>query len=183
MIATMTKPVTVEELWEMRREPYRFALIDGELYRMPGAGGTHGRVTVEFCARLQPFVAARALGAVFAETGFRLFPGRSTTLFPDVAFVRASRLPPPEEQEKFLRLVPDLAIEVYSPTDYPKLLEEKLAEYAASGTPLVWVVYPRRRSIVVYRLGEGSVTLGSDETIDGGDVLPGFSIRVEDLFP
>jgi Uma2 family endonuclease len=182
-MATATKPVTVEELWAMRHEPYRFALIDGELYRMAGAGGTHGEVTVELCVRLKPFVAERALGAVFAETGFRLVPDRATTLFPDVAFVRGSRLPPREEREKFLRLVPDLAVEVHSPTDSPKLLDEKLAEYAVAGTPLVWVVYPRTRSVAVHRLGEATVRLGPDERLNGGDVLPGFSIRVGDLFP
>src|SRR5262249_16849548 len=135
------KPVTVEELWELRHEPYRLALIDGELYRMPGAGGTHGEGTVEVCVCLKPFVAAHNLGCLFAETGFRLFPDRMTTLFPDVAFVRAERVPMRQERERFLNLYPDLAIEIYSPRDYPKLLEEKISAYLEAGTALVWVLY------------------------------------------
>jgi Uma2 family endonuclease len=182
MVAT-AKPVTVEELWALRHEPYRLALIDGELYRMPGAGGTHGEVTVDLCVCLKPFVAAHNLGSVFAETGFRLFPDRMTTLFPDVAFVRAERLPRREQRERFLNLYPDLAIEIYSPTDYPKLLQEKISAYFDAGTSLVWVLYPRTRSIIVHRIGENPVTLGQDGVLDGGDVLPGFSIRVGDLFP
>ncbi|MEA2523346.1 MAG: hypothetical protein QOF73_573 [Thermomicrobiales bacterium] len=182
MVAT-AKPVTVEELWAVRHEPYRLALIDGELYRMPGAGGTHGEVTVEVCVRLKPFVAAHRLGAIFAETGFRLFPDRITTLFPDVAFVQAARVPPPEDRERFLNLAPDLAIEIYSPNDYPKLLQEKLREYLVAGTLVVWVLYLRTRSVVIHRLGKDPVTLGSDAVLDGGDVLSGFSVRVSDLFP
>ncbi len=177
------KPVTVEELWELRHEPYRLALIDGELYRMPGAGGTHGAVTVRFCSRLDPFVTGHRLGMVFAETGFKLFSDRLTTLFPDVAFVSASRLPKSEAQERFLHLAPDLAVEVSSPTDYPKLIHEKLVAYFAAGTSVVWVVYPRKRSIAVYRTSENHIMLGPDDFLEGGDVLPGFSIRVADLFP
>jgi Uma2 family endonuclease len=182
MVAT-AKSVTVEELWELRHEPYRLALIDGELYQMPGAGGTHGEVTVEVCVRLKPFVAAHNLGRVFAETGFRLFPGRMTTLFPDVAFVRAARVPKLEERERFLNLFPDLAIEINSTTDYPKLLQEKISAYFEAGTSLVWVLYPRTRSIIVHKVGEDPVTLGPDAVLDAGSVLPGFSIRVADLFP
>jgi Uma2 family endonuclease len=183
MVATTTQPVTVEDLWEMRHEPYRFALIDGELYRMPGAGGTHGEVTVELCVRLKPFVAARGLGTVFADVGFQLFPDRTTTLFPDVAFVRAARVPSRKDRERFLRLCPDLAIEIFSPRDYPKLLQEKIAAYLSAGTSVVWVLYPRTRSIAVHRVGEDPITLGPDDVLDGGVVLPGFSIRVADLFP
>ena len=182
-MASTANLVTVEDLWEIRHEPYRFALIDGELYRMPGAGGTHGETAVEFCVHLRTFVAVHGLGSVFVETGFRLFPDRLTTLFPDVAFVSASRLPPREARERFLNLPPDLALEIFSPTDYPKLLQEKLDEYAAAGTPLVWVAYPRKRSITVLWLGREPVELGPDDIVDGGDVLPGFSMRVGDLFP
>lgn len=177
------KPVTVEELWELRHEPYRLALIDGELYRMPGAGGTHGEVTIEVGVCLKPFVASHGLGRVFAETGFRLFPNRTTTLFPDVAFVRTERLPSLAERERFLNLAPDLAIEIYSPTDYPKLLGEKLRAYFDAGTPLVWVLYPREQSVTVYQSLDEHVTLHVDDLLDGGDVLPGFSVRVGDLFP
>ena len=182
MVAT-AKPVTVEELWELRHEPYRLALIDGELYRMPGAGGTHGAVTAKFCTRLDPFVTDHGLGMLFAETGFRLFPDRLVTLFPDIAFVRAARVPQGEARERFLNLAPDLAVEIYSPTDYPKLLGEKLTAYFAAGTRVVWVVYPRTRSVAVYRSADEFVTFGPDDVLDGGDVLPGFSIRVANLFP
>lgn len=182
MVSTAAKPVTVEELWELRHEPYRLALIDGELYRVPGAGGTHGALAMYLGLHLGPFVISRKLGKLYGETGVRLFPDRLTTLFPDVAFVRADRVPPAEQEEKFLNLVPDLALEIVSPTDYPKLLAEKLAAYMEAGTPCVWRFYPRIQTIHVYRPGFDEVVLGSDDTRDGGDILPGFSIRVGDLF-
>jgi Uma2 family endonuclease len=182
MVATKAKPVTVEELWDLRDEPYRFALIDGELHRMPGAGGTHGLVAITCGGKLDAFVRPRRLGRVFAETGFRLFPDRDTTLFPDVAFVRTERMLSPEQLDRFLRLVPDLAIEIVSPTDYPKLLDQKLAAYAEAGTPEVWVLRPRDQTVQVIRYGQTVAILGWEDTLSGGDLLPGFSVRVGDLF-
>jgi Uma2 family endonuclease len=182
MVATRAKPVTVEELWELRDEPYRLALIDGELHRMPGAGGTHGALQMFLGMHFGPFVYSRNLGKLFGETGFRLFPNRETTLFPDVAFVRAERVPVVEQEERFLNLVPDLAMEIESPSDYPKLREEKLTVYMDAGTACVWWFYPRTRSISVHRPGHDEVKLAPDDVLDGGVILPGFSIRVADLF-
>mgnify|MGYP002336275079 CR=1 FL=1 len=182
MTATQTKQVTVEELWELRDEPFRLALIDGELYRMPGAGGTHGKLQLFVGMHLGPFVLSHGLGDLYGDTGFKLFPGRDTTLFPDVAFVRAERVPSPQQEVRFLELVPDVAIEIDSPTDYPKLRDEKLEAYLSAGTPCVWWLYPRSRSIDVFRPGREVVRLGPEDILDGGDILPGFSIRVADLF-
>jgi Uma2 family endonuclease len=182
MVATTTKPVTVEELWELRDEPYRLALIDGELYRMPGAGGTHGALLIFLGMHLGPFVVRRRLGKMYGDTGFRLFPDRETTLFPDIAFVRAERVPSEEQEERFLNLVPDLAMEIVSPTDYPKLLDDKLAQYMEAGTPCVVRLYPRTRSVRVYRPGREVAVLGTEDTFTVDDVLPGFTIRFGDLF-
>jgi Uma2 family endonuclease len=166
MVATTTKPVTVEELWELRDEPYRLALIDGELYRMPGAGGTHGALLIFLGMHLGPFVVRRRLGKMYGDTGFRLFPDRETTLFPDIAFVRAERVPSEEQEERF----------------YPKLLDDKLAQYMEAGTPCVVRLYPRTRSVRVYRPGREVAVLGTEDTFTVDDVLPGFTIRVGDLF-
>jgi Uma2 family endonuclease len=182
MVETKARPMTVEELWELRHDPYRFALIEGELYRMPGAGGTHGLVTTNCAGYLVAFAKPRRLGGVFTETGFRLSPDQETTLFPDVAFVRAPRMPPPDRLDRFLQLVPDLAVEIVSPTDYPTLVDTKLAVYAAAGTPEVWVLRPKEQTVQIVRHGRTVATLGSEETLDGGDLLPGFSIKVADLF-
>jgi Uma2 family endonuclease len=147
------------------------------------APGDHGATTIRVAAHLDPFVEAHDLGQVFAHVGFWLFADRSTMLFPDVSFVRKERLPNPEELERFLNLVPDLAIEIFSPTDYPKLLGEKIAAYAEAHTPMVWVLYPRTKTVEFYRDGRKGAELGPDEMLDGGDALPGFSVRVRDLFP
>ncbi len=93
MVATRAEPITVEKLWELRHEPYRLALIDGELHRMPGAGGTHGALQMFLGSHFVPFVIARKLGRLYADTGFNVFLDRNTTLFPDVAFVRTERIP------------------------------------------------------------------------------------------
>jgi Uma2 family endonuclease len=177
------KQVTVEELWELREEPFWFALIDGQLHRMPGTGGTHGATAVKVTVHLDPFVEEHDLGQIFADVGLHLFPDRLTTLFPDVAFVGKDGLPGPDELERFLTRGPDLAVEISSPTDYPKLLADKLATYAEARAPLVWVLYPGTKSVHVYRFVRKTADLKPDETLDGGDVLPGFAVRVGALFP
>lgn len=183
MVATTTKPVTVEELWEMQSEPNRLDLIDGELYRMPGAGGRHGRISTRIGGRIDFFVAPRELGAVFGETGFRLFADRQTVLSPDVAFVRASRMPPDAELDYFLSLAPDIAVGIVSPSDYPKLVKDKLNKYFEAGTAEVWVVFPKTKSIEVHDSSGRRATLGPDDTLISEDLLPGFAVLISELFP
>jgi Uma2 family endonuclease len=103
-------------------------------------------------------------------------------LAPDVAFVRADRLPAEEEADRFARLAPDLAVEIISPSDTGPEVDEKVGLYLGAGVPLVWVVDPRRKTVRVWK-GDGTDRLLSeDDELDGGEVLPGFRILVSRLF-
>ncbi len=77
---------------------------------------------------------------------------------------------------------PDLAVEVKSPGDSYRQMREKAAYYLANGTKLVWLVYPEKRLVEVYRADGDIQILTGDDTLDGGDVLPGFSMTVSDIF-
>jgi Uma2 family endonuclease len=161
----------------------RSELVRGRLVREPPAGMEHGRLTARIGSLLRAFVHERGLGEVFgAETGFVLFEDPPTVRAPDVAFVAAERLPPGDLPASFGQGAPDLAVEVVSPSSTAADVRSKVVDYLDAGTREVWVVEPGTRTLDVYR-PEGAVRMlrGSDD-IDGGDVLPGFCLTVEELF-
>ena len=100
---------------------------------------------------------------------------------PSMAFVSKGRQPFPS-REIFNPIPPDLAVEYVSPTTSEQLLRIKTANYLAAGT-VVWVVYPEIHEIEVYYPGQAVQTLRIDDTLDGGEVLPGFTLPVKDIFP
>jgi Uma2 family endonuclease len=100
---------------------------------------------------------------------------------PDVAYISAQRQPQPS-REAFNPSPPDLAVEVLSPTYDPANLRIKIVNYLRAGTT-VWVVDPDRRQVEVYAPDHAPITLTINDTLDGGDVLPGFTLPVKDIFP
>jgi len=146
----------------------------------PGWG--HGRKAMVLGASLHVYVEAHRLGAVATETGFRLTTDPDTVRAPDVAFVRRDRLPTGDAAERYFEGAPDLAVEVISPNDLYTEVDEKVAEWLEHGTQLVFVVNPRRRTVAVHRPGQPVRILGTDDALDGEDVVPGWSLPVRDLF-
>ncbi|PKB84045.1 MAG: hypothetical protein BZY88_00830 [SAR202 cluster bacterium Io17-Chloro-G9] len=174
---------TAEELSRLSETSHRYELVKGELFEMPPAGARHGDVAMEIGTLLRVFVRANRLGWVFAaETGFILVRNPDTVRAPDASFVAMERLPAGDLPVGFLEVAPDLAVEVVSPGDTAREVEEKVEDWLRAGTRLVWVIYPATHSATVYRaLGE-SEQLSENESLDGGDVLPGFGCTVGDLF-
>lgn len=119
---------------------------------------------------------------VAAETGFVLEHDPDTVLAPDIAFVRADRLPPRSERQGFLDLPPDLAVEVACPSQSRPSAERKVAEYLDAGVSLVWVLWPTRKTISVHRSNREPLVLGIGDVLDGEDVLPGFRLPLAELF-
>jgi len=161
----------------------RYELILGVLRVMSHAGSHHGDIVLEIGMRLRVHVRAHRLGATFgAETGFILSRNPDTVRAPDVAFVAATRVPPSGLPEGFFPGTPDLAVEVISPSEAATEVQSKVSEYFAAGSRLVWIVYPNTRQVMVFRSARESVILSTDDTLDGGDLLPGFACRVAELF-
>jgi Uma2 family endonuclease len=175
--------MTTDDLLALPDRPGRFDLIRGELIEMPPAGGDHGSIGAGLIARLWLHVDRHQLGKVYmAETGFKLFEDPDTVLGPDAAVVRSERVPPASESRGYLRLAPDLAVEIISPSERPPRTADKVREYLDAGVRLLWLVYPRRRTVTVHR-ADGSVTvLHEGNVLDGEDVLPGFQLPVADIF-
>jgi len=185
VIAT-DRPMTVDDLLNLPDDGHMYELVEGQLVRMLPSGGGASSLALRLGARIEAFVEQRNLGAVTGADGeFDL--GHGTALAPDVAFVRAERVPPPTSPiyEKAWPLAPDLAVEVASPNQYRPAMARKAQRYLNAGTRLVWVVWPKRKEVDVWRPGDikPSATLGVDDVLDGLDILPGFTYPVERLFP
>ncbi|MGH7587481.1 MAG: Uma2 family endonuclease [Gemmatimonadota bacterium] len=155
-------------------------LVRGDVVREPLAGFEHGVVAARIASCLQTFVRRHRLGKVVGASGFVLFDDPPTVRAPDVAFVARDRLP--ADPRGFARLAPDLAVEIVSPSNTISELQEKVFDYLDAGTPLVWVVEPRGRTVTVYRSRDEIRILTSGQEIEGGEVLPGFRIEVSEFF-
>ncbi len=137
------------ELLALPQDGYKYETLDGTLLTNPGAAN-HGWVCIRIASILLTHVKRCALGKVFdSSTGFRLSP--STLLCPDVSFVSVSRLPTLLiAPAKFLQGAPDLAVEVLSPSDRPKIIGTKLAKYFEHGSRLVWLADWKKQEITVH---------------------------------
>ncbi|HEX5053372.1 MAG TPA: Uma2 family endonuclease [Planctomycetota bacterium] len=174
---------TAEQLLVLHDPGYRHELVRGELRRMSPAGYRHGNVGMRLAERLSRFVRRKRLGETFlAETGFMLERNPDTVRAPDVAFVRAGRLPDPPSSGYFPG-PPDLAVEITSPSDTFTAVHEKALCWIEHGTRMVWVVDPVAKRTTVYRSAQDVRMLGNDDELTGGDVVPGFAVRVRELWP
>ncbi len=156
-------------------------LIDGTLVEKT-MGYEESLIAMEIGRLLGNFVKPRKLGLVSGEAGMMKILARRIRI-PDVAFVSRQRLPGGEIPKRPVpQLVPDLAVEVISESNTRKEMDNKLREYFAAGTRLVWYVDPPSRTVEIYTSPESSVRLGMDDMLTGGEVLPGFAVRVAEVF-
>jgi Uma2 family endonuclease len=178
-----TRLMTAKDLERMANEdPGRYDLLDGELIRMPPPGREHSIRVVRLILRLGPVVEASGLGEVAAGAGFVVGLDLDQVVSPDVAIIRFDRIDPASRREGYYEVPPDFAIEIVSPSDYPLLVRRKVEKYQAAGVFLLWVVYPEERIVRVYRPGEGEKAFSGEDLLDASDVIPGFAMRVSEIF-
>jgi Uma2 family endonuclease len=179
----------VDEFWSFACQPEnankRFELIHGELVEMPQPGEEHGFIAGEIAFRIRLFDSDRKLGILTVDAGYYSQEDRSTVLGPDVAFRRADASAPPL-QKKWAPTMPDLAVEIKSPSNSLAELRQKAAIYLRRETQLVWIVIPDRKGVEVCRLGvDGDIErefIGEDGALSGEPVLPGFTLEPSSLF-
>lgn len=155
----------------------RMEYIGGEAVEMV-SNNYASQVAMVIGAFLTLFALQNKLGWVTgADGGYIVFGER---YIPDAAFISRQRQPEPC-RETWNPLAPDLAVEVFSPTDDHRLLLVKVSNFLAAGTT-VWVVYPDQKEVHVHRPGKGAEVLTSAGTLSGDDLLPGFALPVKDIF-
>lgn len=183
-MVTTERLVTVEEFEEfLAREENSdqyFELIAGEIVeKVPTE--EHGLVTGNIHLAAGVFVKTHKLGRMTLDVRHRNPEDRYNARQPDISFTGKERLQPLVKQGAVLHF-PDLAIEVKSPDDTYALMRRKAAYYLANGTRLVWLVYPSKQIIEVYRSEDDIEILTAEDMLTGGDVLPGFEMQVSAIF-
>ena len=182
-MTTVARLMTADELLDMPDDGWRYELIRGELIRMSPAGNRHGKFAMRVGTPLGVYVDDNDLGEVYAaETGYFLAFDPDTVRAPDVSFISRERLDEIGETDGYWPAAPDLAVEVISPNDRYAEVEAKVLEWLDAGTRMVIVVNPRTRLVRVHRSPSNVVTLTSDDVIEGGDVVPGWSLAVSRIF-
>ena len=150
---------------------------------MAPAGYEHGRITHNFSSMLDRHVRDNGLGTILtAETGFKIAGDPDTVRAPDVAFVARERAPVAGEVSGYWPEAPDLAVEVISPNDRFSEVEEKVEDWISAGCRMVLIVDPRNKTVTVRLPGKTVQILSGEETLDGGDVVPEWTLPVSDLF-
>jgi Uma2 family endonuclease len=161
------------------RENRLFELVDGTLVEKV-MGFDESVYAVLLTASLIDYLKIHDLGAVIGADGMmRLFPG--LVRMPDAAFISWARYPK-GKRKPIPNVAPDLVVEVLSKGNTPTEMTRKLGEYFRAGARLVWYVNPKQRTARIYTAPNRSTLLREDQSLDGGDVLPGFSLSIRDWF-
>ena len=181
---TPTKPqlMTAAELLAMpRTDGKKYELIRGELIEKMPTGDPHAIVVIMIGTVLNLFVGPRNYGGVRGgEPGYLLEIGPDTVRAPDVAWIAPGRIRP--GTSGYPNLAPDLAVEVKSPSNSNPEMRRKAEMWLHFGSRQVWVADPEHTTLTRYAPGANPVVLHADDTIDGGDLLPGFTAPVWSLF-
>jgi Uma2 family endonuclease len=184
MTETAARLLTADEFAALPDEPGAvLELVRGEVRSMPKPKPRHGRVAGKLYRRIGDHVERNGLGETYtAETGFLIARNPDTVRGPDAAFVSKARLATVADPDEWMPFAPDLVVEVTSPDDRRREIAEKIADWLAGGARLLWQVHPDTRTVEVHRPGAPVQTLRENDLLDGLDVLPGFRLRVGELF-
>ena len=178
---TTTKLITADELLLMPDDGYQYELVKGELTeKMPPPGDGHGDVSGRFAIAIGRYSEDNDYGVIRDNAGFQLESDPDTVRAPDVAWISPGRVEGFSPGYRFM--VPDLAVEIKSPSDTPRMVAERAQMWLDFGSREVWYGDPEQTTVTRYRPGQPPEVLGEDDTLDGGDLLPGFSIEVWRLF-
>ena len=155
---------------------------NGQLLIMPPTGGSTGSRNADLTAQLYVWNRQTKLGKIFdSSTGFKLPNGADRS--PDAAWIKLERWNAlmPEQQEKFLPLCPDFAVELMSPSDSLKTAQSKMQEYIDNGMQLGWLIDRKNQQVEIYRPDHTVEVLRSPQTLSGEDVLPGLILDLSEI--
>jgi len=175
--------MTLDEYYAYHPDDRKYELLAGFVLSEPHPGSRHGRVIARLVRLIENFVEPRQLGfTLTGEAGYVLATDPPTVLIPDVSYLSFARGKDHVEATTPFPGAPDLAIEVLSPSNRPAEIRRKVSTYLSAGCPLVWVVDPKHRTVTIHAGPDAGTVLWEDNVLEGGAVIPGFSIPVRELF-
>ena len=184
MASTVRATMSAGEFWELpEKSGVRFELISGEVVEVPGSTWLHAAIVARIFTIIHAYAREHNLGAVFPDgLTYLLLTDPDTMRIPDISFVPRERLPEGGPTTSYMAVPPGLAVEVVSPSNSALELRRRIQDYLEAGVSLVWVVWPEEQSISVYQGTMTPLELTASDTLNGGHVLPGFSVKVAELF-
>ena len=175
---------TEQDLLRMvERDKRLVELVDGTLVEKP-VGFLESQIGLQVATALVNYIKGKKLGFVLGADG-TLKMSMGNIRLPDVCFISRDDLPGAAmPKEPVPKLAPSIAVEVISEGNTPREMKRKLGEYFGSGSRLVWMIYPKTRTIDVFEQLQDAPTrtLTESDVLDGGIVLPGFSMDVSEVF-
>lgn len=182
-MTTAKKLLTADDLMAMPDDGKRYELIRGELITMPPTSHNPSRVALRFGRRIGNFAEEHDLGHdVGADAGIHVEHNPDTVRAPDHAFISYERMAEPPPPRGYAQVIPDLVVEVVSPSDRQPDVDAKTQMWLDAGVRLAMVVYPETQEVYAHH-DDGSVTrYGMGDTVVGDPVLPGFACPVADIF-
>ncbi len=182
-MATTARLMTAEELLDMPDDGHIYELVRGELVKLMGTGLEHAYIADNCYGSIRDYVIGANLGRVFSsQLSYILARDPDTVRIPDLGFIRQERLDAVGVIRGYFPGAPDLAIEVISPSNSYSDVAEKVFDYLEAGTLMVIVLEPRTHTVSVHRSPTDIVALTEADMLDGGDVVPGWSMPVAEIF-
>ncbi len=181
MAVITAAPLSLEQFSQLPRGQEQHEMSCGELITMPPPKSLHTLVALAVLQVLQVYLRKNPFGLAIPEAGYILSRNPLTIRQPDVSVLNKERVQSTGADDYF-EGAPELAVEVVSPSDSAQDLQVKVGQYLQSGAKQVWVLYPKTRRIHVFHAGGATVIFDESQTLEGGDSMPGFSVKVADLF-
>ncbi|MES3034634.1 MAG: Uma2 family endonuclease [Gemmatimonadota bacterium] len=179
---TITPLMTADELMVQQPPDKDVELVRGRMSVREPPKPLHGMYAAKLGFLVSQHVYAKRLGAVFAQdTGFQIASAPDTVLAPDLAFLRAERLPGAAE-DQYWRIAPDLVAEILSPSDRRTAVRRKVHDWLGAGVSVVWVIEPKQRRATIHFADGSELAVSADGELIGGAVLPGFRCALEEVF-
>ncbi len=176
------KLLTADEFWAQYADSEaRYELRRGEVVEAMTPGSLHSDIAALITAQLVSYVTARDLGRVKVEAHYQL--SADTVRVAGVSFVSSERQAQIDDPAKFAPFAPDLVIEIISPSETYAAVRDKINDYRAAGSAVMWLVYPDLREIEARYLQQGRITrFGPDDTLHLEAALPGFTLPLKEIF-
>ena len=183
MATAKNKLLTAEHLLRLNSQGVKGELIDGVLHETVPEGKRHARIAARVITGLNNFVIPRRVGQVGGtDGGVLIHRDPDTVREPDVYFVSTERLHPDDQSDGYLEVVPELVVEIVSPSDSDQDVRDKTAMWLGHGVSVVLEVRPETGAIAVHRPGVSAVTLTGEDVLEVDDVLPGFNLPLSEIF-
>ena len=182
MTTVKPKLLTADDLLRLHSRGVKGELVRGALHETMPSGLRHGKIAMRLGGRMDAHVEPAGLGHVFgSDAGVLLETDPDTVREPDVAYVSAERLPLNAVVDGYCPVPPDLVVEIKSPSDSEREVDDKATMWLDFGVRMALVINPETQTIRVRQPNRPTITLTINDTLDGGEVLPGFTCPVRDI--